>query len=92
MAHDPITPSTYVKVYIALMALLAATVAAVYVNMGAFNILVTMAIAVTKALLVILFFMHARYSPRLIWIYVALAAIWIAQLIGGTLADVTTRG
>jgi cytochrome c oxidase subunit 4 len=53
---------------------------------------VTMAIAITKALLVIIFFMHARYSPRLIWIYSSLAVLWIGQLIGGVLADVMTRG
>ncbi len=91
MAHDPITPTTYIKVYIALMALLAATVAAIYINLGHWNILLTMAIAITKALLVIVFFMHARYSPRLIWIYAALAVLWIGQLIGGVLADITTR-
>lgn len=91
MAQDPITKSTYIKVYLALLALLVSTVAAVYINMGPFNILVTMAIAVTKALLVLLFFMHVRYSPRLIWIYAALGVIWLTYLIGGTLADVLTR-
>ena len=93
MAHDPITKVTYVKVYLALMALLAATVAnAVYVNLGPFNILITLAIAVIKALLVVIFFMHARYSSRLIWVYATLAVLWIGQLIGGTLLDVITRG
>jgi cytochrome c oxidase subunit 4 len=91
MSQDPITKATYIKVYLALMILLAATVAAIYVNMGPFNILVTMVIAVTKALLVMLFFMHVRYSPRLIWLYAMLGVIWLTYLIGGTLADVLTR-
>ena len=92
MAHDPITKFTYLKVYAALMVLLAATVAATYIHLGPLNVLVTMAIAITKALLVIVFFMHARYSARLIWIYAALAVIWIGQLIGGVLTDIVTRG
>jgi cytochrome c oxidase subunit IV len=91
MTNDPITKATYVKVYLTLLALLAATVAAVYINMGPLNILVTMAIAITKALLVMLFFMHVRYSPRLIWIYAAVGVIWLTFLIGGTLADIVTR-
>ena len=91
MAHDPITKVTYLKVYAALMALLAATVAAIYVNLGAFNILITMVIAFTKALLVMLFFMHLRYSPRVIWIYAALGVLFISCLMGGTLADVLAR-
>jgi len=91
MDPDPITKATYIKVYLALLALLAATVAAVFINMGPFNILVTMVIAITKALLVMLFFMHVRYSPRLIWIYASLGVIWLTYLIGGTLTDVLTR-
>ena len=92
MEHGQTTKVTYAKVYLILMALLAGTVAAVHINLGPYNILLTMAIAVTKALLVVIFFMHARYSPRLIWIYAALGVIWIGQLLGGTLADVLTRG
>jgi len=92
MEHEPMTKFAYFKIYLLLMALLALTVGAVYVNLGPWNSLVAMAIAIAKALLVFLFFMHARYSARLIWIYAALAVIWIAQLIAGVLADVTMRG
>lgn len=91
MRQDPITKTTYFKAYVALLALLALTVGAVYVNLGSANMLITMAIAVTKALVVVFFFMHVRYSARLIWIYAVLGVIWIATLIGGTLADVVTR-
>ena len=46
------------------MVLTAATVAAAYVNLGALNIVVALAIATVKATLVVLYFMHARYSPK----------------------------
>ncbi len=75
----------------ALLALLAATVGAIYINLGPFNIILTMAIAFAKALLVILFFMHIRASAKAVWIYASLGIIWISFLIGGTLADVLTR-
>ena len=82
---------TYLKVYVGLLALLATTVAAVYINLGPFNIVITLAIAFAKALLVMLFFMHVRSSPRLIWIYAALGVIWTSFLVGGTLSDILTR-
>jgi len=82
---------TYLNVYIGLLALLAATVGAVYVNLGPWNIVITMAIACTKAFLVVTFFMHLRANARAVWIYASLGVIWISFLIGGTLADVLTR-
>ena len=91
MATNPSPIKTYLATYAALLALLAATVAAVYVNLGPLNIVVTMAIAFTKAFLVLLFFMHVRTNARIIWIYAALGVIWIGFLIAGTLADVLTR-
>jgi cytochrome c oxidase subunit IV len=42
--------------------------------------------------LVILFFMHVRYSTHLIWIYVAAGVIWLAHLLIFTLTDYATRG
>ena len=91
MDHDPITPKTYLQTYIALMALLALTVGVAYINLGPFNLLMSMIISVTKALLVVFFFMHMRYNPKIIWIYALLGVIWILTLISGTLADITTR-
>ena len=91
MAPFPSPIRTYLKVYFGLLALLAATVAAIYVNLGSFNIVLTMAIAGVKALLVVFFFMHLRLQARVIWVYAALGVIWITFLMGGTLADVLTR-
>ncbi|HVO32451.1 MAG TPA: cytochrome C oxidase subunit IV family protein [Elusimicrobiota bacterium] len=91
MTHDPITKRTYLHIYAALMALLAATVGAAFIPLGPFNFLITLTIAVTKAILVVLFFMHVRYNSRLIWIYVSLGFLWFIYLVGGTLSDVFTR-
>lgn len=91
MTNDPITPKTYLQTYIALLALLALTVGAYFIDMGPLNFLVSMMIAVSKALLVVFFFMHVRYNARIVWIYALLGVIWLVTLISGTLADVTTR-
>jgi cytochrome c oxidase subunit IV len=82
---------TYLKTYLGLLALLAATVGAIFINLGPFNIVLTMAIAFAKALLVIFFFMHIRASAKAVWIYAFLGVIWISFLVGGTLADILTR-
>jgi cytochrome c oxidase subunit 4 len=57
--------STYYAIFGALMVFTAITVGVAFVNLGAFNFPVALAIALTKATLVILFFMHAKYSSRL---------------------------
>ena len=54
--------------------------------------MVALTIAVTKALLVILYFMHARYGTRLTWLVVSAGVVWLLILIGFTLSDVLTRG
>jgi cytochrome c oxidase subunit 4 len=82
---------TYVAVFVALPVLLAATVAVNFVSLGELNVLAAMVIAVCKMCLVMLFFMHVRYSGRLIWIYVCIGFYWLAILIALTLGDVLTR-
>lgn len=92
MSEHEITPRTYYYTFAALMALLVATVAAAYVPLGPYNIVLALAIGVTKATLVILFFMHAKSSDRLVWVYISAAVVWLIILIGGTAHDVLTRG
>ena len=82
---------TYLGVFIALLVLLAATVAVNYVPLGDFNVVVALVIAVCKTFLVMLFFMHVRYSGRLIWIYVGVGFFWLGIMIALTLSDVLTR-
>jgi cytochrome c oxidase subunit 4 len=82
----------YVKIFAALMVLTAITVAAAFVDMGALNNVVAMGIALLKAALVILFFMHVRYSSKLIGLIVVSSVLWLAIMFLLTLADYWTRG
>ena len=56
------------------------------------NTVVALAIAVTKAMLVVLYFMHVRYSSRLTWVVVAGGFLWLLIMIGLTMSDYLSRG
>jgi len=84
--------STYYAVYAALMVLLLATVGAAYIDLGPLNFPLTMIIAVVKAVLIALIFMHVRYSERLVWVFATAGFLWLAILIRMTLNDYFTRG
>ena len=73
------------------MVLTAATVAAAYVNLGPFNIVIALAIASVKATLVVLYFMHARYSPKRTHMVIIAAVFWLAIMLALTLSDYVTR-
>ena len=86
------TMRTYVTIYIALMVLLVLTVVASYVNLGhGMNLAVAMTIAIVKAVLVILFFMHVRRSTKLTWVYASAAFLWLAIMFALTFSDYFTR-
>ncbi len=85
----------YIGIFLTLLVCTALTVGASFVDFGgrlnSANVLVAMSIAVTKGLLVVLFFMHLRYSARLIWVFVGAGFFWLAILIALTLSDFLTR-
>jgi cytochrome c oxidase subunit IV len=92
-AHEHILPvKTYLIVYAALMVLLIATVGAAFIDIEPFNFALTMVIAVAKAAMILLIFMHVRYSDRLIWVFSTAAFLWLAILIVLSLNDYFTRG
>jgi cytochrome c oxidase subunit 4 len=82
----------YVAIFLALMVLTAVTVAVAFADLGPLNNVVALTIAVTKATLVILYFMHVRYSSRLTWVVVSSGFFWLAVMIVFTLSDELTRG
>ena len=93
MSEQHIVPkSTYYLIFTALMVGTGLTVAAAFVDMGALNNVVAMTIAVTKATLVVLFFMHVKYSPKLTWLVVISSVFWLLLLLFMTLGDYLTRG
>jgi cytochrome c oxidase subunit 4 len=82
----------YFTIFGLLMALTAITVSVSYLDLGPLNTVVAIVIAVTKMMLVVLYFMHVRYSSRLTWAVVAGGFFWLALLLFMTLADYITRG
>jgi cytochrome c oxidase subunit IV len=89
---DYIVPKrTYYLVYAALMFCTYLTVQAAFFDLGALNIVVALTIAVFKAVLVILFFMHVKYSSRLTWAVVAGGVFWLGILLVLTMSDYLTR-
>jgi cytochrome c oxidase subunit IV len=82
----------YVKIFLALMGLTMLTVAVTYVDLGWMNLTVALAIAVTKAILVILFFMHMRWSPKLIKVTFGAGFFFFLIMIVITMSDYLSRG
>jgi cytochrome c oxidase subunit IV len=92
MAEQHIVPkSTYYTIFALLMLGTAITVAAAYLDLGPLNTIVALAIACTKATLVVLFFMHVKYSSRLTWAVVFGSVFWLFILLALTYNDYLTR-
>jgi cytochrome c oxidase subunit 4 len=87
-----VAPKTYVLVWTALMILLGATFVAYCFDLGALNAVLNLVIACAKAMLVVLFFMHVRYQPRLIWIWAGVGFYWLGIMLVLTFGDYLTRG
>ena len=83
---------TYFMVFLALMVGTALTVAVTYVHLGWLNLPVALAIAVTKAMLVIMFFMHLKDHPKLIKVTFCSAFFFLLILVAITLSDYLSRG
>ena len=82
----------YFVIFATLMILTAVTVAVAYYDLGALNTIVALSIAVTKAALVILYFMHVRYSPSLTKLVVAGSFLWLFIMLSITMSDYLSRG
>jgi cytochrome c oxidase subunit 4 len=91
MSHPIVPPRVYLTVWALLLTLTAATVYIAGIDLGVLNVVVMLGIAATKAVLVILFFMHVRYASRLTWLVVASGFVWFGILVLFTMADVLTR-
>lgn len=92
MAEPIIPPRTYVRVFVVLLGLTYTTYLVAYVDLGPWNVVVAMAIAIGKAFLVALFFMHLRSSPKLTWIVTGGGLFWLGILLALTVSDYLTRG
>ena len=84
--------SLYYTIFLALLGLTGLTVGVTYVDLGQANLLVALAIACTKAALVVLFFMHMRWSSRLVHVTGITALVFLAILAVFTFGDYLSRG
>jgi cytochrome c oxidase subunit 4 len=91
MSEHIVPKKTYLAVWAALLAFTALTVLLAYINLGPLNPVSALAIATVKAILVALFFMHVKYSTRLMKVVVVSGAFWLLILIALTLGDYLTR-
>ncbi len=92
LTSDHIVP---VKVYFGvaggLYVLLILTVAISLIDLGSLNIVAALAIAVAKMLLVVLFFMHVRWSSRMVWLFASGGLVWLGIMFMLTMADFLSR-
>jgi len=89
--HHIVSTRLYFSIFAALMVLTAITVVVAFIDLGAMSDVVAMAIAFTKASLVILYFMHVRYSSGLIALSVIGALAFMAVFVFFTMSDIMTR-
>jgi cytochrome c oxidase subunit 4 len=91
MSEHIVPVRIYIAVFVALLLLTGLTTWVAFIDLGAMNTVAALAIAVTKMLLVILFFMHVKYSPGLTRLVIIAGFFWLAILVALTLSDELTR-
>jgi cytochrome c oxidase subunit 4 len=83
--------SVYYTIFASLMVLTAITVGVAFINLGPFNFAVAISIAIVKATLVVLFFMHVKYSSRLTKLFIGTGFFFLFVLFTLTLTDYLSR-
>ena len=92
MSEHIVYPRVYISIFLVLMVGTGLTyLAAFYDFPGPLNAVVALTIAVVKATFVILYFMHVRYSSRLIWLIISAALFWLVIMFALTISDYWTR-
>jgi cytochrome c oxidase subunit 4 len=89
--HHIVPKSTYYLIFLALMVGTALTWWVAYIDLGPMNNVIMLTIAVTKATLVVLFFMHVKYSNKLTWTVIVGSVFWLAIMLVMTMNDYFTR-
>jgi cytochrome c oxidase subunit 4 len=92
MVHHSPSPNVYYLVYLVLMSLLVLTVLVAGLALGPWSVVIALLIAVVKAVLVILYFMHVRYSSRLTWLFAAAGFVWLGIMFVLLMSDYLSRG
>jgi cytochrome c oxidase subunit 4 len=92
MSHQVVSVKTYAAVFAALLALTITTVAVSKLELGEYNFVVAMTIAVIKGTLVVAFFMDVRRASSMTKLFVAAGFFWMAILLVFVLSDYFSRG
>jgi cytochrome c oxidase subunit IV len=91
MSEHIVGPKVYVSIFLALMVFTGLTVGAAFINLGPMNAVVALTIAVIKAVLVLLFFMHVRYSSKMVMVLIIAGVFWMGIMFVLTMADYLSR-
>src|SRR5215216_5602576 len=81
----------YFGIITTLFVLTFATVWTAHMDLGPWNTIVALLIAITKATLVVLIFMHVLWSKKIVWIMLGAAIVWFLILITFTMQDYVSR-
>ena len=92
MGEHMVSRKIYFAIFAALVVLTVVTWSVAKIDLGRMNAVVALTIAVIKGTLVVLYFMHVRYSSRLTWVFVGAGFFWLAIMVALTLGDYMTRG
>jgi len=91
MSQHVVPQKIYLLVFATLICLTLITVDVAFYNFGWLNIYIALVIATFKATMVVLYFMHVRYSPRLTWVFAIAGLFWLIILFVLLLSDYVTR-
>jgi cytochrome c oxidase subunit 4 len=91
MSDHIVSVKVYLVIFFSLMVFTVLTVLTARYDLGRFNAIVALTIAVIKATLVVLYFMHARYSSKLTQVIIVSGMIWLFIMVAFTLTDYLTR-
>ena len=93
--HHIVSPKVYITIFFVLMVCTLLTVYAATLDLNEYfsglNIIVALAIATLKASLVVLFFMHGKYSPKRTQLVIICSVFWLAIMLFMTMSDYVTR-
>ena len=93
MSEHIVPVKVYLMIFFVLLVGTALTVAAAFIDFPwRLNTIVALTIATIKATFVVLYFMHVRYSARLVWVILVAALFWMGILFAFTFSDYFTRG
>ncbi|MFQ5737671.1 MAG: cytochrome C oxidase subunit IV family protein [Acidobacteriota bacterium] len=91
MSDHVVSIKLYVAIFACLIALTTLTVWVAFIDLGLLNTIAALSIAVIKATLVVLYFMHVRYGNRLTWVFVSAGLIWLVILLVLLMSDYASR-